>query len=90
MEKRKCKSSWGWRAHRPPMTLLRTEGTVAYIGGSDTLPAPLSREEEAEMIERMQRGDRGAREKLIEHNLRLVAHIVKKMCSKMQISLVKK
>ena len=44
MEKRKCKSSWGWHAHRPPMTLLRTEGTVAYIGGSDTLPAPLSRE----------------------------------------------
>ena len=78
MEKRKCKSSWGWRAHRPPMTLLRTEGTVAYIGGSDTLPAPLSREEEAEMIERMQRGDRSAREKLIEHNLRLVAYIARR------------
>ena len=54
MEKRKCKSSWGWRAHRPPMTLLRTEGTVAYIGGSDTLPAPLSREEEQALFLNME------------------------------------
>ena len=67
MEKRKCKSSWGWRAHRPPMTLLRTEGTVAYIGGSDTLPAPLSREEEQALFLN-----------IIEHNLRLVVYIARK------------
>ena len=63
---------------------------LGYLARGNAFPKPLSREEEAEMIERMQRGDRSAREKLIEHNLRLVAHIVKKMCSKMQISPVKK
>ena len=78
MEKRKCKSSWGWRAHRPPMTLLRTEGTVAYIGGSDTLPAPLSREEEQALFLNMEAQPETARRTLIEHNLRLVAHVVKK------------
>ena len=78
MEKRKCKSSWGWRAHRPPMTLLRTEGTVAYIGGSDTLPAPLSREEEQALFLNMEAQPETARRTLIEHNLRLAAHIARK------------
>ena len=41
-------------------------------------PKPLSREEEAEMIARMQQGDERARETLIEHNLRLAAHIARK------------
>jgi RNA polymerase sporulation-specific sigma factor len=41
-------------------------------------------------LERFAAGDLEARNVLIEHNLRLVAHILKKMCSKMQISLVKK
>ena len=63
---------------------------VMYIGGSDTLPSPLTREEEGELIARLGQGDPEARNVLIERNLRLVAHIVKKMCSKMQISLVKK
>ena len=53
-------------------------GKVMYIGGSDTLPAPLSREEEGELIARLEQGDEQARNQLIEHNLRLVAHIVKK------------
>ena len=39
---------------------------------------PLTSEEEEEMIKRMKEGDQSARNKLIEHNLRLVAHIVKK------------
>ena len=39
---------------------------------------PLTEEEENEMIEKMKQGDIEARNKLIEHNLRLVAHIVKK------------
>ena len=78
MEKRKCKSSWGWRAHRPPMTLLRTEGTVAYIGGSDTLPAPLSREEEQALFLNMEAQPETARRTLIEHNLRLVVYIARK------------
>lgn len=41
-------------------------------------PQPLSPEDEAKYIEAMQNGDETARNKLIEHNLRLVAHIVKK------------
>ena len=61
---------------------LSLPGKVMYIGGSDTLPAPLEREAEAELIARLERGDRGARDLLIEHNLRLVAHIIKKAASK--------
>ena len=57
-------------------------------GGS--FPRPLSAAEEKEYLERFAAGDLEARNVLIEHNLRLVAHIVKKMCSKMQISLAKK
>ena len=51
---------------------------LGYLARGTAFPKPLSREEEAEMIERMQRGDRSAREKLIEHNLRLAAHIARK------------
>lgn len=45
---------------------------------NEVFPEPLSNEEEAFCIKRMKEGDREARNKLIEHNLRLVAHIVKK------------
>lgn len=41
-------------------------------------PPPLSKKEEEECIDKMMAGDKNARDKLIEHNLRLVAHIVKK------------
>lgn len=41
-------------------------------------PNPLSKEEEQDLLIKMQNGDKEARSKLIEHNLRLVAHIVKK------------
>lgn len=54
-------------------------GKVMYIGGADTLPAPLSREEERSLIEKL-RGEGGAeaRAKLIEHNLRLVVYIARR------------
>ena len=45
---------------------------------NDVFPEPLSSKEEKECIDRMLQGDRDARNSLIEHNLRLVAHIVKK------------
>ena len=57
---------------------------------SGSFPRPLSASEERMWLERLAQGDPEARNVLIERNLRLVAHIVKKMCSKMQISLVKK
>ena len=41
-------------------------------------PQPLSPEEEAECLKRMKAGSRAARDKLITHNMRLVAHIAKK------------
>ena len=57
---------------------LLQPGKVMYIGGSDTLPTPLSREEEAVMIARLEQGDSQARSLLIEHNLRLVAYIARR------------
>ena len=48
------------------------------ISYSQSFPPPLSPAEESEYFRRMREGDRFAREKLIRHNLRLVAHIVKK------------
>lgn len=48
----------------------------------NVFPEPLPSEEEAECVERMINGDAEARSKLIEHNLRLVAHIVKKFDTK--------
>ncbi len=50
---------------------------VSYVK-NNAFPQPLSREEERKYLERMQKGDVEARNILIEHNLRLVAHIVKK------------
>ena len=48
---------------------------VHYIGGSDTLPAPLNAEEERAAIEALSEGSVEARKTLIEHNLRLVVYI---------------
>lgn len=49
-----------------------------HVTGSGSFPKPLSKEEEEECLERIQEGDEQAKNKLIEHNLRLVAHIIKK------------
>ena len=51
------------------------------ISDSDAFPPPLSSKEEEECFRLMKQGDREARQKLIKHNLRLVAHIVKKYYS---------
>ena len=48
------------------------------IAPGESFPKPLSREEERRYLERWMGGDLEARNKLVEHNLRLVAHIVKK------------
>lgn len=50
---------------------------IHYIGGSDVLPPPLSREIEAELLNRLET-DAEARQTLIEHNLRLVVYIAKR------------
>ena len=53
-------------------------GKILYIGGSDTLPPPLSREEEAELLSRLGSGEETVRQTLIERNLRLVVYIAKR------------
>ena len=51
---------------------------VMYIGGSETLPPPLTREEEAELIQRLDGGDVSVRQTLIERNLRLVVYLARR------------
>ncbi len=57
---------------------VRLPGKIMYIGGSEVLPAPLPREEEARLIARLGAGDAGAKAQLIEHNLRLVVYIARR------------
>ena len=70
---------WGWALQ---LFLARRKlwlpGKIMYIGGSDVLPAPLKREEEAALIARLSEGDQSASSTLIEHNLRLVVYIARR------------
>ena len=59
------------------LELGKSKSGVYYINGPDVLPAPLTREEEADVIARIEI-DEDARSVLIEHNLRLVVYIAKK------------
>ena len=51
---------------------------AGYIGFEKSFPKPLAAKEEAEYVKKLSDGDETAKNKLIEHNLRLVAHIAKK------------
>ncbi len=55
----------------------RRRGGIYYVNGPEVLPPPLSKEDESEVIERLE-WDEGARQMLIEHNLRLVVYIAKR------------
>lgn len=57
--------------------ILKKNG-IYYVGAADALPPPLSKEEEEEYIILKENGDINARNKLIEHNLRLVVFLAKK------------
>lgn len=55
---------------------------ILHVQNPSSFPKPLPPKEEAKMLERMEQGDKNARAILIERNLRLVSHIVKKYYSK--------
>ena len=56
----------------------RAWALALHLSARGAFPQPLSADEEAEMVRRMLEGDAAARDGLIEHNLRLVAHIARK------------
>lgn len=51
---------------------------ILHLSAKGSFPKPLPQDEEKRLVEAMAAGDRAARDRLIEHNLRLVAHIAKK------------
>lgn len=57
---------------------IKKADEIFYIGGSEALPPPLSKEEEEILIKKLPKGDETARSMLIERNLRLVVYIAKK------------
>jgi RNA polymerase sporulation-specific sigma factor len=61
--------------------LLRFISLVLGIEESGSFPPPLSKDEENLLFNQMKSGDRKARDKIIEHNLRLVSHIIRKYYS---------
>lgn len=54
------------------------DNLLRYIGSSDVLPSPFSTEEESQMLYKLSQGEEGIRDKLIEHNLRLVVYIARR------------
>lgn len=57
---------------------LRSVGEIHYIGGAEVLPPPLKGQQELDMILAAQEGQKEARQRLIEHNLRLVVYIARR------------
>ena len=60
------------------VSLFRRKRGTYYIGGHESLPKPLTREEEAKTIHAFMEGDMNARDTLIEKNLRLVVYIARR------------
>ena len=54
------------------------ENLLRFIGGGEVLPQPYSAEEEAEMVSKLGAGEKEVRDKLVEHNLRLVVYIARR------------
>jgi len=64
--------AWLWLTYKLAPT------KIYYIHGPDTLPAPLSREEEEVIFRKLEENDEEAKQELIVHNLRLVVYIARK------------
>lgn len=76
MGKLKIKINYLWYKILIKLGLKTDE--IYYIGGSEALPPPLSKEEEAHLLIKLPNGDQAARSILIERNLRLVVYIARK------------
>lgn len=76
MSKWKLRLSYYWYKLLIKLGLKTDE--VFYIGGSEALPPPLTKEEEEILLEKLPKGDQAARSMLIERNLRLVVYIARK------------
>ncbi|KUO95567.1 sporulation sigma factor SigE [Ferroacidibacillus organovorans] len=60
------------------LSIGRSKESIWYVGGSEALPPPLSRDEEEYLLSRLPSGDEAVRAMLIERNLRLVVYIARK------------
>lgn len=67
-----------WKELANRISLFLGLSSSYYIGGSEALLPPLSKEEEEECLARLQNGDIEARNQLVEHNLRLVVYVAKR------------
>ncbi|MDQ0155929.1 RNA polymerase sporulation sigma factor SigE [Robertmurraya andreesenii] len=76
MKKLKLRLSYYWYKLLIKLRLKTDE--IYYIGGSEALPPPLSKEEEEVLLQKLPNGDKAARSILIERNLRLVVYIARK------------
>lgn len=76
MKKLKLRLSYYWYKLLIKLRLKTDE--IFYIGGSEALPPPLTKEEEEMLLQKLPNGDRAARSILIERNLRLVVYIARK------------
>lgn len=69
------KKFWNWIKN---LFCIQDKNSLNYFGGGAALPSPLGQQQEQECIEKLKLGDKLAKEKLIEHNLRLVVYIAKR------------
>ena len=60
------------------LSIIKKDNNIFYVGNLDKLPEPLSKEEEYKYVELSNKGDKNAKDVLIEHNLRLVVFLAKK------------
>ena len=70
-----------WQMINIGSLLLRFISLILGIEENKSFPPPLTKDEEATLFEKFRQGDLSARDKIIEHNLRLVSHIIRKYYS---------